>query len=473
MATVITNTDIGAFLGISGSPLKLVAQEQLRGQNYIVVYGNNQTIEQNGFELWNKYNFAKTTAPYGQPLSSTNRFTVFVAPGVYSLYSVMFPQLLLDTPYIDIISLSGEVDVFITSTLVSIPLLVDTSDIRLRGINVGGQAIHIKSSYADNYFENIIGGSFNFSNPNPNDVISGNFKNCVAGLYSFGDADSGQTVINSTFENCTADNYSFGYTLSGSDLKNCTGGFQSFGTNYLLNSTLTDCKSAGDSFGTNTQISDSTLTNCSAGSYSFGRTNGASQILDSTLINCTALEGSFSNYIENSTFKGCKAENNSFGVTSISATVSEIFNTTFTDCTAGNYSFGVRNGGDVTFTNCTAGVESFGADQANATYKNCKAGLNSFGAGVTGSWSTLIAGGQFYNCVADENSFGANFANGIYYHCVCNGLGGWNGGTQSGMGGFAFSCKGMNPNGPGQAAYCLDAALNPVNFNLTSTTNNI
>ena len=59
MATVITNTDIGAFLGFAGSPLKLNAIEQLRGNNYIIVYGKNNTPQQNGIELLSKYNFAK------------------------------------------------------------------------------------------------------------------------------------------------------------------------------------------------------------------------------------------------------------------------------------------------------------------------------------------------------------------------------------------------------------------------------
>jgi hypothetical protein len=471
MATVITNTDIGAFLGISGSPQKLNAIEQLRGNNYIVVYGKSQTVEQNGIELVSKYNLAKIATPFSQPLSDTNRFTVFVAPGVYVLD---FVDINLDTPYIDIISLSGETDVVISSNVSNVPFLVDTSDIRLRGFNLGSQAIKINSAYSNNYFENIIGGDYNFSHPSTSGDVAGNFKNCVGGLYSFGDADSGQILAASTLENCAAEDWSFGYTLSSCDLKNCTAGFSSFGYHDLLGCNLTDCKSnSGDSFGTNNSINSSTLTNCSATSYSFGRTNGTSQILNSTFIDCTAEEGSFGTVIEGCTFRNCKAAENSFGKTSDIGTLSEINSTTFTDCKAGDYSFGVRIvATDVVFTNCTAGIESFGADQANGTYKNCRAGINSFGAGTQG-WSNLIAGGQFFNCVADENSFGTEYANGAFYYCVCNGLGGWVGNTQSGMGGYAAYCKGMNPTGPGTAIYCTDATNNPVNYGLGSTTNNI
>ena len=472
MATVITNTDIGSNLFIGFN--KINAREQVRGINYRIVYANN-TPENNAIEFYNAYQFAKIQNPNSKPKSDTNRFVLFLAPGVYS-FNLGFPTNIdLDTPFVDIVSLSGEADVVIISQVGTVPITISTSDIRLRGINLINQAIHINSTYGNNYFENIIGGDYNFSHPNNGGDIAGNFKNCVGGSYSFADANNGQITFQSTFENCTALEYSFGYTLLESNLKNCTASFSSFGLNTIESCTLTDCTSnSGDCFGTNTIIKSSTLNNCSAGSYSFGRTNGTSNIINSTLINCTALEGSFSNYIENSTFLNCKAGNNSFGKTSDISKISEIYTTTFTDCKAGDYSFGVLNSSEVTFTNCVAEIESFGADIANGIYKNCTAGINSFGAGTQG-WSDLIAGGQFYNCVADEGSFGTAYANGIYYYCVCNGNGGWAGRAQSGMGGYAFGCKGLNSGIVGEAIYCADwrTPSNPINANLGSTTNNI
>ena len=470
MATVITNTDIGTLLEISGSPQKLNATEQLRGQNYRVVYAKNLNPQQNGVELYNAYIFAKLQNPNGQPLSDTNRFVIFLSPGVYNFIG---SDITLDTPYIDIVSLSGEADVFITSLVSNIPITVATSDIRLRGFDLGSQAIHITSSYGNNYFENIIGGEYNFSSPSNAGAIAGNFKNCVGGNHSFGGANNGQAVYDSTFENCSAGQWSFGFDVSDSNFKNCTASFSSFGLNTINGCTLTDCQSKlGDCFGVNTGITNSTLTNCNAGSYSFGRTNGATQLLDSTFINCTASEGSFSNNIENSTFLNCKAGDNSFGLTSDVNTISTIINTTLTDCTAGDYSFAVRNTGDVTFTNCTAGTDSFGADQANGIYKNCTAGTYSFGGGTQG-WSDLIAGGQFYNCVADSNSFGTQFANGVFHYCLCKNAGGFLGSNQGGMGGNAYYTTGIASPIVGTAIYCSDAGLNPVNFGLASTTNNI
>jgi len=469
MATLITNSDLGNSLYVSVID-KLEAKDQLKGNNYIVVYGNLLNTLSNGTELVDKLAFAKTVTPNGQLLSDTNRMTVLVAPGKYTF----FDSLEMGTPYIDLVSLTGDADVFLTCSNSNTAIIVDSSDIIIKGFNLGSQNIKINSSYSNNYFENIIGGNYNFSNPGTSGDVAGNFKNCVGGLYSFGDADNGQVLSSSTLENCTASNYSFGYRLYDSNLKNCTASFSSFGQNEIDNCILTDCKSdSGDSFGANQGIVFSTLTNCSATSYSFGRTNGTTQILNSTFIDCTAEEGSFGTVIEGCTFRNCKADTNSFGKTSDIGTLSEIISSTFTDCKAGDYSFGVRiMATDVVFTNCTAGIESFGADQSNGTYKNCKAGINSFGAGTQG-WSNLIAGGQFFNCVADENSFGTNFANGTYYYCVCNGLGGWVGNTQSGMGGYAAYTKGMNPAGPGTAIYCTDATNNPINYGLGSTTNNI
>jgi hypothetical protein len=474
MATVITNTDIGSNLFIGFT--KLNAREQVRGINYRIVYANN-TPENNAIEFYNAYQFAKIQNPNAQPKSATNRFVLFLAPGVYS-FNLGFPTTIdLDTPFVDIVSLSGEADVVITTQVGGTsPITVSTSDIRLKGINLNGQDIQINSSYSNNYFENIIGGEGNFSNPSTTGGdIAGNFKNCVGGDYSFGDADYGQAVLFSTFENCSAGEWSFGFDVSDSNFKNCTSGFSSFGVNTLTTCILTDCQSTlGDCFGVNTGITNSTLTNCSAGSYSFGRTNGNSSIINSKLTNCTALDNSFSNNISSSTFLNCKAGVSSFALTSDVNTVSSISDTTFTNCKAADYSFGVRNTGDVTFTDCTAGIESFGADQANGLYKNCTAGINSFGAGTQG-WSDLIAGGKFYNCIAIDGSFGTNFANGQFYNCIsqANTTNGWPGIAQGGMGGFAMGCNGMNPTGLGTAIYCTDGLSNPVNFGLASTTNNI
>jgi hypothetical protein len=432
MATIITSTDIGANLGFTGSPLKLAAREQLRGNNYIVVYGNNNTTQQNGIELFSKLNFAKISTPNGLPLSDKNRMTVIVAPGVYIL-PVSIDWLDMDTPYINLVSLTGEADVSLISLNSATAIKVTTSDIKIKGFNLTEQSnnIIIEGAYSNNYFENIIGGDYNFSNGTFRGQVAGNFKNCVGGNQCFADINNEEMLISSTLENCTASDFSFGLEIVESTLINCLAGAQSFGYKSIISSYLTDCTARGESFGCASGIFGSTLTNCTAGDFSFGRTDllGQPTIIEKSQLN---------------------------------------------NCKAGVNSFSVGNVDDSSFINCVGGDESFGANIANSIYKNCKGGNNSFGAGQLLSWPDLTAGGNFYNCEAGDGSFGINISNGNYYYCIAGGDS-FTGRTQGGMGGYAAYCKGMNPTSSGSstAIYCTDATNNPVNYGLGSTTNNI
>ena len=425
MATLITNTDLGNSLYVSFIN-KLEARDQLRGNNYIVVYGNNTPLN-NGADLVSKLNFAKFINPNSQVKSDTNRMTVIITPGIYLLPSPT-TFLEMDTPYVDLVSLTGDADVFLNTLSGTTAIKVTSSDVKIKGFNLIGQHIIVEGSFANNYFENIVGGDFNFSNGTTSGQVSGNFKNCVGGNTSFADVSNSEELISSTLENCTALDLSFGYNIITSNLNNCLGAFRSFGYNLIDISDLTDCTAQGDSFGCEVGISNSTLTNCTADGFSFGRTNVSGQSTD--IANC-------------------------------------ILN----NCKAGINSFAVVNRNSNTFINCIAGDESFGADVANSIYKNCKGGDNSFGSGLQG-WGDLIAGGSFYSCEAGINSFGTNFANGVFHSCIAAG-GSFQGNTQGGMGGYAAYTKGMNTIGPGTAIYCVDAANNPVNYGLGSTTNNI
>jgi hypothetical protein len=429
MATLITNSDLGNSLLILGD--KLEVKEPLKGNNYIVVYGNLLNTFSNGKELVDKLDFAKTLTPNGQLLSDTNRVTVLVAPGKYDVDFTLE----MDTPYVDLISLTGNADVFLTSlnSDSATAIKVTTSDIKIKGFNLTeqGNNIIIEGAYSNNYFENIIGGDYSFSNTTFEGQVAGNFKNCVGGNYSFANIKNGEILISSTLENCTALELSFGNQIEESTLINCLGTFGNFGSNSITNSYLTDCTAKGDSFGCESGIFGSTLSNC-------------------------------------------KGQESCFGRTDVTSSISDISNSILDNCKAGNFSFGVVNRNDSTFTNCIGGNECFGANSANATYKNCKGGNNSFGAGLQ-SWENLIAGGSFYNCEAGVESFGINISNGNYYYCIAGGdsfIGRTQGG-QEGMGGYAAYTKGMNPNGPGTAIYCTDATNNPVNYGLGSTSNNI
>jgi|688.fasta_scaffold06724_4 hypothetical protein len=425
MATLITNSDLGNSLLILED--KLEAKEQLKGNNYIVVYGNLFNTFSNGTELVDKLAFAKTLTPNGQLLSDTNRVTVLVAPGKYDF----FDTLEMDTPYVDLISLTGDADVFLTCSNSNTAIKVTTSDIKIKGFNLTtlNNRLIISDGFDNNYFENIIGGDYSFSNTTFEGKVAGNFKNCKGGFSSFGDSSNQEILISSTLENCTALDFSFGYQLESSVLKNCLAGAQSFGFFVIPESILNDCESGMESFGCEKGIFGSTLTNCTADRGSFGRTNvpGESATIETSQLN---------------------------------------------NCKAGDNSFSVKNSDDNSFINCVGGDESFGANIANSIYKNCKGGNNSFGAGKQG-WPDLIAGGSFYNCEAGEESFGTNESTGNFYYCKA-GNDSFLGNTFGKFTGNAYFTTGMNPSylGASILAYCLDWNNNPIN-NLNTTTNNI
>lgn len=102
----------------------------LSAENYIFVNAKG-TPSQNGSNLVNAYNNAISATPNGLPLSDDNRYTILLAPGQYQLPS----PLSLTAEYVDLVSITGQKDVFITAS--STPLLVLTDNIKLVGINVG------------------------------------------------------------------------------------------------------------------------------------------------------------------------------------------------------------------------------------------------------------------------------------------------------------------------------------------------
>jgi hypothetical protein len=409
MATVITSTDIGAFLEISGSPLKLNAQEQLRGENYIVVYGNNTDIAQNGVELINKYDYAKTTTPFGQGLSNTNRFTVLVAPGkYYNASPAVFPladgQFEFSTDYVDVVSLTGNPDVFLSGISVgglSYIKGMNTSEaISLGGVQAGFNLIDSKPNQK---IENCIGGNYSFG---WGGNVDGTFINCIGGSGSFasvttttppmGITDLGTGNIGGIFINCEAGSNSFGNYTVMTGANNLTG-------------TFTNCKAGSSSFGNDQFIMGGTtlsglFTNCSAGPGSFG--GGQSSILAGTFTNCNGGFNSFGGDTSG-VFNNCESGDYSF------SSSGKVASGIYTNCKAGNYSFGPGGGVNATgiFTYCKAGSDSFGS--GTGTFTNCEAGDYSFGA-------SNLADGIYNKCIAGSNSFGTNMGpsiSGQLYFC--------------------------------------------------------
>jgi hypothetical protein len=232
----------------------------LNGLNSFFVQANGTPL-QNGYSLIDSYNTAKTTAPTG-----SNRYAVLLGPGNYE-FTQSFN---INTPYIDVVSLTGYKDVYITG---SNTIQVSTDNVYVRGIDVGSKNFTITSSLPNTIFKNCKGGdsSFGGSIVPSTYTISSTFIDCEGGSNSFA-GEFG--AAEGTFTNCTAGDYSFGFDCAGI-FNNCQGGIQSFGG--LVGTIDEDCL----------------IKDCVGGKYSFSP-NGA---IDGILQNCTLILDNFTPHI--------------------------------------------------------------------------------------------------------------------------------------------------------------------------------
>ena len=125
----------------------------LKGRNYLFVIGDN-TPPKNALELKQTINLAKQIQPNKIARSATNQMTILVAPGNYPFGAT---KLVLDTPYINIVSLTGNMDVFIDG------LSITGNNIFVRGIDAGtnaftitGTGVTVENSRGLNYVSDIV-----------------------------------------------------------------------------------------------------------------------------------------------------------------------------------------------------------------------------------------------------------------------------------------------------------------------------
>jgi hypothetical protein len=423
----------------------------------IVVY--DPFIEQGIYENVEIYNF----------YFLARRSTLVVAAGYYQTLT----RLRVNADYVDIVSLTGNCDVFLLNTSSGRGLELETSNVYIRGINVGTKRIYIDDDHGNYTFENCIGGDESFSGYN----LYGTFINCEGGDYSFGDGDS----ADGTFINCVAGNYSFGYnSYASGTFINCTSGEYSFGGvgggfgDGEANGVFENCKAGAYSFGSN--YASGTFRNC-IGDYdcfaSYGQANG-------TFYNCKGGAGSFGgDSTANGDFYNCKGNGNSFGRSEANGNFYDCVGSDscfgwdgdasgyFYNCTAQNDSFGSQNASgyfyncrgteycfgiaydcnvDGIFENCIGNESCFGAyteGQVNGTFKNCSAGDYSFGGG-TGSIGGFV-NGTFFNCKGGNNSFGGGRDNmqidGIFKNCI-GGSFSFGSGSNSDLSGQFYDCNG-------------------------------
>ena len=374
------------------------------GESFTVVKGTG-TATENGTELVNVYNEAKLRTPYGNALSADNKFTIFIAPGTYTIGS----QLAVNTDFINILSLDGTRSIDLTNGI-----NVTADNCHFKGIDVGTNSFNGCGDAPNLVVEKCKGGDYSFASGLDQ---AGTYIDCEAGQGSFGN----YTNASGTFTNCTAGIQSFGAYFGNASgvFINCTVGVDSFGDSQ--------------SFGSEGSVASGTFTNCTAGNVSFGFQEDAS----GTFTNCTAGNFSFGYYAEASG--------------------------TFTDCTAGEQSFGVgfNTAASGTFTNCTAGNYSFGGDlsSASGTFTNCTGAYSSFG-------DSFVASGIFIDCTGEDVSFGRDAdTSGTFINCTGGNDSFGDGGTLSGKVFYSRMTSGTfpTPSSGGVIRMSIDGNNNEVN----------
>ena len=238
----------------------------LGGTNYVFVKGDG-TPEENAIELQAAYDLAKTMPRYlgsrdtmtsysyykgqtyvddslsehfyyrvledfvgthdGNPTkvesiteteALSTKLTVVVAPGQYKFGETAF---IVDTPYINIVSLTGNADVLLDG------INVTANNVYLKGLNCGSNTFTIADNLDGLVCENCTGGVYSFGGYGG--TASGTFTGCIGGGYSFG---GGAGTASGTFTGCIGGVYSFGGGYGGTasgTFTGCIGGGYSFG----------------------------------------------------------------------------------------------------------------------------------------------------------------------------------------------------------------------------------------------------
>jgi hypothetical protein len=169
------------------------------GSSALQSSGDNYVLVQPGDDLASKYAEAKAKSP-----SASNRITVFIIPGTYSLSS----ELAIDAEYVDLVGLGAQFQspaVIVSNNTLN----VTANNVRVSGISVGLQEFKIADNKPLQVFENCTGGDFSFGGGG---TASGTFVGCVGGDNSFAGYDITQSST-STFNGCIAGQNGFGGNL--------------------------------------------------------------------------------------------------------------------------------------------------------------------------------------------------------------------------------------------------------------------
>jgi hypothetical protein len=277
--------DLTSEVLILSQSISEIEIKPLSGSNYLFVEANG-TPTQNALFLSASYVVAKNLT-----LTSTNRFSLLVAPGRYQFAS----DFILDTEYLDVVSLTGEKDVYLTGSSIN----VVANDVYVRGIDVSNNNFEIATDLNLLKVKNCKGGDLSFggtadlplsgSLPSSSILVNGTFIDCEGGDLSFG----GNGIASGIFENCIGGEGSFGFDIIGGTFINCEGGDFSFGgaEGDLDSGYFENCTGGEGSFTVVGNIlEDTIIKDCTGGLYSF---SSFGTPIEGNLYGCRLTSGSF------------------------------------------------------------------------------------------------------------------------------------------------------------------------------------
>lgn len=245
---VMVDTDRKGQVRFTGAS----AYEDIGGLNSSAVVQVNAgaSAAENGAALVAAYTKAKALTPNGLALSATNRATLLVGIGSYTLPA----QLNVDAEFVDIQASNF------------------ASDLSKLIVYIDGSAISVSANDVLVYGLVAVGG-LNIVGDKPLQV----FRSCNSIANSFG----GGGTASGTFIDCTGGISAFGGnggTASGTFLR-CIAASKSFGGDGVASGTFTSCDGSGGAFGGYTGAAGTatgTFVDCKGGLYSFGSYSTAS-----------------------------------------------------------------------------------------------------------------------------------------------------------------------------------------------------
>jgi hypothetical protein len=429
----------------------------LNGSAFNIV-GGSTSATTNGTALIAAYAAGAAATPQGAALSDTNRFTVFLLPGIFDLGA---STLAMSTQFVDIVGLGRTINgitddntrtvggcvvtgsgTVINKTannahLLNFSITTTANALATPAYTSGGT--NTEEIFAFMFFDGQGGANsrgmvravaypgyyFRCYNLGPDGfgcaggAASGSFIECKSGVTSFGDAGAASGL----FVNCE-----------------CGSGFGS-GTGGTAGGTFYNCRfnadysSGGTFFGVTSAAG--VFINCDCGSASGFGSGGTA---NGTFLWCRAGATSFGTVgTSTGTFKWCVGGSGSFSGAGATA------NGVYEYCSATDRAFGGGDSGGVasgTFRYCTAtGIRSFGhRGTASGVFEYCVGGSGAFG-GDEQATTGGTASGTFLGCRALDNAFGGSSAtggtaSGTFLNCLggtnCYGSGATTGGTLSG-----------------------------------------